>query len=172
MPRNYAKQAEWERANYDQVKIRVKKGERAAFNSHLKAKGQTAGEWFKEMLDKDAAAMTEREAADATDKQEAADAAAMAQQEAADAPETPTAPREPPSPESPENPENPENPDKAKPKKKRSPSPTPEQIDEWERQLADGKTIQQIAEETGMYDVTTIRKRTGMRARAKQTAST
>lgn len=46
MARNYKKEAEWERNNFDQIKFRVPKGFRDKFNAYLKLHGMTVTEWF------------------------------------------------------------------------------------------------------------------------------
>ena len=174
MPRNYKKEAAWERENFDQIKFRVRKELGARFRAHLKAHGMTAQEWFKyvvemeivphyvtghgigytctrEMIpnvkDADAAEPCTRNGGEAVPVP-----CAQIDEEAAAEPCTRNDGAEDAVPGAP---------DEAAPakRKKRAPSPTAEMVREWKQRHASGMTYDQIAEMSGIYDKSTVRKR-------------
>lgn len=112
MPRNYKKEAIWEKANFDQIKFRVRKEVGAKFKAHLAANGMTAMQWFNHAISLDLV------------------------------------------------PEKPNTKDLIPiNKKKRTPSPSAETVQEWVRLRDAGMSYDRIAATTNGYDRTTVRKR-------------
>ena len=172
MPRNYKKEAAWERENFDQIKFRVGKELGARFRAHLKAHGMTAQEWFRYVVEMEIVphyvtghgvgyTCTREMVAKDMD----ADAAEPCARNGGGAEPVPRAQIDEAAPEEPctriDAEAAPGTPDGAAPakRKKRAPSPTAETVREWKERHASGMSFEQIAEMTGVYDKSTVRKR-------------
>ena len=149
--RNYKKEAEWERRNFDVFKFRVSKELGAEFRARLAESDLSASEWFRRVLQLPIPIDQRGEPAEADVAGTSIIDAARAGAGISPSAGTELGPARAPSVSGA---------DDSPKKKRRSASPSPELVAQWaSMRKHDGLSYAQIAAASEGYDLSTVRKR-------------